>query len=147
MNSNTHKNQKKKCKQCFMYWNGSVFIFIPTFQPADFVDNSGVRLHLTPTLRQYDAGILYSGVNVHDLQIIPPFEKEFESSGFCTPECLDKVTGFVFNGWLDRLNLSFSFDSLGLSAGACCFSGRSEHHCSAASRPSIDQEDKDPPDP
>ncbi|XP_078324969.1 DBH-like monooxygenase protein 2 isoform X2 [Crassostrea virginica] len=56
----------------------------------DFVDNSGVRLHLTPTLRQYDAGILYSGVGVQDLQIIPPFDKEFESSGFCTAECLNK---------------------------------------------------------
>ena len=91
MNPSTHKNQKKKCKQCYMSKNGFVFIFIRNFLPADFVDNSGVRLYLTPTLRQYDAGVFYSGVAVHDLQIIPPFEKEFESNGFCTQECLNKV--------------------------------------------------------
>lgn len=59
---------------------------------VDIVDDSGLRLTLTPTLRQHDAGVLTTGVGVNDLQIVPPFEKEFLSSGFCTSECLNKVT-------------------------------------------------------
>lgn len=58
---------------------------------SDLVDNSGIRLTFTPTLRRYDAGVLSMGVKVNDRQIVPPFEKEFVSSGFCTAECLNKV--------------------------------------------------------
>ncbi|XP_056009441.1 uncharacterized protein LOC125680065 [Ostrea edulis] len=56
----------------------------------NYVDNSGFRLTLTPTLRRFDAGVLTSGLKVNDRQIVPPFEEDFHSSGFCTQECLSK---------------------------------------------------------
>ncbi|XP_061164656.1 uncharacterized protein LOC133173681 [Saccostrea echinata] len=110
-----HNHQLKPCGKVILAWavGGKEFYYpeeagLPIGEPGDndlyimethfnnpdrrndFVDNSGFRLTLTPTLRRHDAGILTAGMKVNDMQIIPPFEKEFLSSGFCSQECLKK---------------------------------------------------------
>jgi len=55
---------------------------------SDIVDNSGLRVFLTPTLRKYDAGLMQLGMAVNRLQVIPPQEKNFLSKGFCLEEHL-----------------------------------------------------------
>lgn len=54
-------------------------------------DSSGLRLIMTPQLRQYDAGILYMGMNVWESHVIPPYYKEFLSEGACSSDCLSQV--------------------------------------------------------
>jgi len=71
---------------------------------ADFVDNSGIRLHLTQQLRQHDAGFLEVGVHVDKYQIIPPKNPNFLSTGYCQDTCLEQgLAGkeiYVFSGML-----------------------------------------------
>ncbi|KAJ8300645.1 hypothetical protein KUTeg_022164 [Tegillarca granosa] len=62
----------------------------PTLK-TDIVDNSGIRIYYTPTLRQHDAGLLYAGQTATNLQIIPPFEDKFVSRGYCSETCLRHV--------------------------------------------------------
>ncbi|WAR31417.1 TBH1-like protein, partial [Mya arenaria] len=51
---------------------------------ADYVDSSGMVLHLTTKLRKYDAGILFVGQNyIH----IPPKEENVVINGSCSSEC------------------------------------------------------------
>ncbi|KAK3088535.1 hypothetical protein FSP39_020262 [Pinctada imbricata] len=57
---------------------------------SGYVDNSGLRLYLTPTLQKHEAGILTSGLSVNKYHIVPPYEQAFISSGFCTEDCLNK---------------------------------------------------------
>ena len=57
----------------------------------DFIDSSGLRLTLTPTLRRHDAGMLQLGVGVSEFQIIPPHIKDFRSTGFCSEDCTTKA--------------------------------------------------------
>lgn len=120
---NSHNPQLKACSNVIVSWavGGGEFYYPPEAglplgevgdsdmfvmethynnpnRRNDIVDNSGLRLTLTPTLRQHDAGVLTTGVVVNDLQIVPPFEKEFLSSGFCTSECLDRGFGNNKNG-------------------------------------------------
>ena len=59
---------------------------------SDVVDNSGMRMILTPNLRQHDAGGLTVGVNVDPEHFIPPFLKNFLSTGFCSSECTERVS-------------------------------------------------------
>ena len=61
------------------------------------VDSSGIRLILTPQLRQHDAGGMTVGVSVQKLQFIPPFQKAFLSTGYCTPECTETVSFVLFD--------------------------------------------------
>lgn len=58
----------------------------------DIVDSSGIRIIYTPTLRKHDAASLLIGESTNRLQIIPPFEKDFLDQGFCSEECLRKVS-------------------------------------------------------
>ncbi|XP_064598301.1 DBH-like monooxygenase protein 1 homolog [Liolophura sinensis] len=57
---------------------------------SDVVDSSGLRLTLTPSLRQHDAGTLVVGMTSSPSQVIPPFADDFRIDGHCVPECLAK---------------------------------------------------------
>ncbi|XP_028653745.2 DBH-like monooxygenase protein 1 homolog [Erpetoichthys calabaricus] len=62
----------------------------PTFQEG-LTDSSGLRLFYTSELRQFDAGVLETGVWVSLYHIIPPGVSEYLSEGHCTKECLQEV--------------------------------------------------------
>ncbi|KAG2469797.1 DBH-like monooxygenase protein 2 homolog [Polypterus senegalus] len=47
------------------------------------VDSSGLRFYYTPYVRQYDAGILETGVEVDQNYLIPPGANIFKSYGLC----------------------------------------------------------------
>uniref|UniRef100_T1IHN6 DOMON domain-containing protein n=1 Tax=Strigamia maritima TaxID=126957 RepID=T1IHN6_STRMM len=64
----------------------------------DWVDSSGIQIHYTSQLRQYDAGILELGLDDTPKMAIPPLQNEFKLSGHCIPECTEKAipaTGIV----------------------------------------------------
>ncbi|KAL4617381.1 dopamine beta-hydroxylase [Arapaima gigas] len=50
-------------------------------------DSSGIRLFYTPTLRKYDAGIMELGLVYTPVMAIPPAEKDFLLTGYCTSKC------------------------------------------------------------
>ncbi|XP_044124184.1 dopamine beta-hydroxylase [Bufo gargarizans] len=54
-------------------------------------DSSGIRLHYTPSLRKYDAGIMELGLVYTPLMAIPPFQREFPLTGYCTERCTDEA--------------------------------------------------------
>lgn len=54
------------------------------------MDNSGFKLTLTSDLRTNDAGILEIGVKVNSHQIVPPFNEEFLSTGYCPADCMNE---------------------------------------------------------
>ncbi|KAL0275472.1 UNVERIFIED_CONTAM: hypothetical protein PYX00_003309 [Menopon gallinae] len=51
------------------------------------IDSSGVRLYLTPSLREYDGGVIELGLEYTDKMAIPPGQSAFQLSGFCVSEC------------------------------------------------------------
>lgn len=50
-------------------------------------DSSGIRLHYTPSLRRYDAGIMELGLVYTPIMAIPPRQDTFYLSGYCTSKC------------------------------------------------------------
>lgn len=58
---------------------------------SDIVDSSGIRMTLSPHLRQHDSGGLSVGVSVRDTQFIPPYQKAFLSTGYCDGRCTSGV--------------------------------------------------------
>ncbi|XP_071155696.1 DBH-like monooxygenase protein 1 homolog [Mytilus edulis] len=64
----------------------------PTLK-SGIVDSSGFRITVTPTLRQYDAGMLEIGAMVNNLQFIPPYEKGFVSKSHCHEDCIKMAVG------------------------------------------------------
>ncbi|KAM9324234.1 dopamine beta-hydroxylase [Gastrophryne carolinensis] len=52
-------------------------------------DSSGIRLHYTPSLRKFDAGIMELGLVYTPVMAIPPQQKEFILSGYCTEKCTE----------------------------------------------------------
>lgn len=58
---------------------------------AHMIDNSGIRITLTPTLRPHEAGLLQVGHDVQYKQIVPPGLSNFISKSYCSAECLDDV--------------------------------------------------------
>ncbi|KAM9338516.1 dopamine beta-hydroxylase [Symphorus nematophorus] len=50
-------------------------------------DSSGIRLHYTPSLRRYDAGIMELGLVYTPVMAIPPKQNTFYLSGYCTSKC------------------------------------------------------------
>uniref|UniRef100_A0A8C4R5W3 Dopamine beta-hydroxylase n=1 Tax=Eptatretus burgeri TaxID=7764 RepID=A0A8C4R5W3_EPTBU len=50
-------------------------------------DSSGIRLHVTPQLRKYDAGIMEIGIVYSPRQAIPPSQAVFTLSGYCPSSC------------------------------------------------------------
>ncbi|XP_020563402.1 dopamine beta-hydroxylase isoform X2 [Oryzias latipes] len=50
-------------------------------------DSSGIRLHYTPRLRRYDAGIMELGLVYTPVMAIPPKQHTFYLTGYCTSKC------------------------------------------------------------
>ncbi|XP_060931271.1 dopamine beta-hydroxylase [Limanda limanda] len=50
-------------------------------------DSSGIRLHYTPSLRRFDAGIMELGLVYTPIMAIPPKQHSFYLSGYCTSKC------------------------------------------------------------
>ncbi|KAM4532198.1 dopamine beta-hydroxylase [Fundulus diaphanus] len=50
-------------------------------------DSSGIRLHYTPSLRRYDAGIMELGLVYTPVMAIPPKQHTFYLTGYCTSKC------------------------------------------------------------
>uniref|UniRef100_A0A8C6VZS4 Dopamine beta-hydroxylase n=1 Tax=Nothobranchius furzeri TaxID=105023 RepID=A0A8C6VZS4_NOTFU len=50
-------------------------------------DSSGIRLHYTPSLRRYDAGIMELGLVYTPIMAIPPKQPIFYLTGYCTSKC------------------------------------------------------------
>lgn len=61
----------------------------PTIQQG-LLDSSGLRLFYTPKLRQYDAGVIETGVWVSLYHMLPPGMQGYKSQGHCTRECLQE---------------------------------------------------------
>ncbi|CAF0755135.1 unnamed protein product [Rotaria sordida] len=53
------------------------------------VDQSGIRIYYTSTLRKYDAGIMEVGLEYNAKNSIPPQTNKFRISGYCTGECTE----------------------------------------------------------
>ncbi|XP_035207387.1 dopamine beta-hydroxylase-like [Stegodyphus dumicola] len=51
------------------------------------VDSSGVTLSYTPSLREYDAGVMELGLEYTDKMAIPPHQPDFALTGYCVAEC------------------------------------------------------------
>ena len=59
---------------------------------ADILDSSGIRVRITSKLRQHDVGGLNLGQVVTNYQVIPPEEQSFISRGYCSAQCINKVS-------------------------------------------------------
>ncbi|XP_012220915.1 MOXD1 homolog 1 [Linepithema humile] len=51
------------------------------------IDQSGVRLYLSPRLRSNEAGIFFTGMAVTPLHLVPPQQKEYATAGYCASHC------------------------------------------------------------
>ena len=54
-------------------------------------DHSGLRLHMTPTLRQYDIGLLEFGVALSESMMLPPHFESLIYRGHGMPSCFGQV--------------------------------------------------------
>ncbi|EDW75148.2 uncharacterized protein Dwil_GK19855, partial [Drosophila willistoni] len=54
---------------------------------AGLVDNSGFRIKISKTLRQYDAAVMELGLEYTDKMAIPPGQQAFPLSGYCVADC------------------------------------------------------------
>ncbi|XP_062411173.1 dopamine beta-hydroxylase [Sardina pilchardus] len=54
---------------------------------SDRRDSSGIRLHYTPRLRFYDAGIMELGLVYTPIMAVPPRQSSFLLTGYCTDKC------------------------------------------------------------
>ena len=75
---NTLKDHGNQC-------NGNLSYFL------DILDNSGIRIYYTSQLRQHEAGVMETGMEITLTQFIPPHETSFLSEGICSMECLRLV--------------------------------------------------------
>ena len=51
------------------------------------IDSSGIKFHVTKTLRKHDAGIMELGMEYTDKYALPPRLDLWPLSGYCVPEC------------------------------------------------------------
>lgn len=51
------------------------------------MDNSGFRIKMSKTLRQYDAAVMELGLEYTDKMAIPPNQAAFPLSGYCVADC------------------------------------------------------------
>jgi hypothetical protein len=54
-------------------------------------DSSGIRIHYTEDLRQYDGGILVNGITITPFHIVPPYQPEYRTAGYCSSHCTHRV--------------------------------------------------------
>ena len=55
-------------------------------------DSSGIRLHYTPSLRRFDAGIMELGLVYTPIMAIPPRQSSYLLTGYCTAKCTQTVS-------------------------------------------------------
>jgi len=61
-------------------------------QSNEYVDSSGFRFWVTPTLREFDAGTLQVGADIDpNTMFVPPGQEHFISRGWCMGECLSEA--------------------------------------------------------
>ncbi|KAL4218773.1 hypothetical protein ACF0H5_021360 [Mactra antiquata] len=78
---------------------------------TDMIDDSGIRITITPTLRKHEAGMLEMGHIVSYHQVIPPGQKNYVSNSYCSDQCLSKgftqsnLTSFKIIGALQHSHL------------------------------------------
>ncbi|KAL0838663.1 hypothetical protein ABMA28_016736 [Loxostege sticticalis] len=53
----------------------------------DWVDSSGISIHITSERRRYDAAIMELGLEYTDKMAIPGGQKAFPLTGYCIPQC------------------------------------------------------------
>lgn len=63
----------------------------------DWIDSSGIRVHLTEKLRRYDAAVMELGLEYIDKMAIPPRQEGFSLTGYCVAECTGIVRGFLYS--------------------------------------------------
>nr|CAD7450704.1 unnamed protein product [Timema bartmani] len=61
----------------------------PMFRSA--VDSSGVRVFYSNKLREYDGGMLVSGITVTPLHVIPPRQPQYHTVGYCNSLCTQRM--------------------------------------------------------
>lgn len=66
-------------------------LIIHCFLIVDYVDDSGIRLTVTPTLRLHDAGILFVAARVDPSLAVPPNQSDFVTTAFCNESILHMV--------------------------------------------------------
>ncbi|XP_063244204.1 MOXD1 homolog 1-like [Bacillus rossius redtenbacheri] len=54
-------------------------------------DSSGLRVFYTADLRQYDGGMLATGVAVSPLHVVPPRQPEYRTAGYCNSQCTQRM--------------------------------------------------------
>ncbi len=64
---------------------------------AGVIDSSGIKFHVSPTLRPYDAGIMETGLEYTDKYALPPGVDIWPLSGYCIPECTEVVRDFILS--------------------------------------------------
>lgn len=70
----------------------SLYLYQVEFSFTGMTDRSGIRFHFTPSIRQFDSGLLEVGHVISPYHIIPPRQRSFKSYGYCMKECLVEVT-------------------------------------------------------
>ena len=55
------------------------------------IDDSGIRLTITRTLRSKEVSLLEIGHKVSYKQVVPPHQKAFVSKAYCSQGCIRKV--------------------------------------------------------
>ncbi|XP_050094650.1 MOXD1 homolog 2-like [Anopheles aquasalis] len=63
----------------------------PFHKPKAMVDNSGLKLFYTSSLRPHDAGVLSVGMDPNWRHIIPPGQEHVVSEGHCVGECTQRA--------------------------------------------------------
>lgn len=51
------------------------------------IDSSGIRFHVSSTLRKMDAGVMELGLEYTDKMVIPPKQPSFSLNGYCVTAC------------------------------------------------------------
>ncbi|CAG9812511.1 unnamed protein product [Phaedon cochleariae] len=54
-------------------------------------DTSGLRVHYTSELRENEGGILLTGVAPSTMHLIPPYQDEYKTAGYCSIDCTKEV--------------------------------------------------------
>ncbi|XP_002133496.2 tyramine beta-hydroxylase [Drosophila pseudoobscura] len=68
---------------------------------AGLIDNSGFRIKMSRTLRQFDAAVMELGLEYTDKMAIPPGQTAFPLSGYCVADCTKAAlpaTGIIIFG-------------------------------------------------
>lgn len=73
-------------------------------------DNSGVRLYFTPTLREYDLGLLTTGVDATPMSIqIPGETDELKITHPCYKQCTEVDIALIDRSYFVKLSCTSFF--------------------------------------